>query len=71
MVDFRGTVLMPEAKGQAVVESKRGRTEIEVSIEKLLRAHAIWGRIPDLHAVGDHSGRRAAQYRRSNPERFR
>ena len=36
LVDFKGTVLMPEAKGQAIVESKRGRTEIEVSIEKLL-----------------------------------
>src|ERR1039457_5981643 len=26
LVDFRGTVLMPEAKGEATVESKRGRT---------------------------------------------
>lgn len=25
-IDFRGTVLMPEAKGEATVESKRGRT---------------------------------------------
>src|SRR5437870_3263148 len=25
-VDFRGTVLMPKAKGEATVESKRGRT---------------------------------------------
>jgi hypothetical protein len=35
LVDLRGTVLMPEAKGQATVESKRGRTEIEVAIDKL------------------------------------
>jgi len=35
MVDFRGTVLMPEAKGQAVVESKRGRTEIDLKIDNL------------------------------------
>lgn len=26
-IGFRGTVLMPEAKGEATVESKRGRTE--------------------------------------------
>ena len=26
-IDFRGTVLMPKAKGEALVESKRGRTE--------------------------------------------
>ena len=37
MVDFRGTVLMPEAKGQAIVESKRGRTEIEVSVKNCCR----------------------------------
>jgi outer membrane protein OmpA-like peptidoglycan-associated protein len=35
MVDLRGTVLMPEAKGQATVESKRGRTEIDVAVDKL------------------------------------
>ena len=31
VVDLRGTVLMSEAKGTATVESKRGRTEIEVA----------------------------------------
>ena len=35
-IDFRGTVLMPEAKGEATVESKRGRTEIDVNFERLL-----------------------------------
>lgn len=35
-IDFRGTVLMPEAKGQAIVESKRGRTEIDANFERLL-----------------------------------
>ena len=36
VVDLRGTVLMSEAKGTATVESKRGRTEIEVSVDKLV-----------------------------------
>jgi flagellar motor protein MotB len=35
-IDFRGTVLMPEAKGEATVESKRGRTEIDAAFEHLL-----------------------------------
>jgi outer membrane protein OmpA-like peptidoglycan-associated protein len=35
-IDFKGTVLMPEAKGSAIVESKRGRTEIDASLERML-----------------------------------
>jgi flagellar motor protein MotB len=35
-IDFRGTVLMPEAKGEAIVESKRGRTEIMANFEHVL-----------------------------------
>ncbi|HEX4273908.1 MAG TPA: OmpA family protein [Bryobacteraceae bacterium] len=35
-IDFKGTVLMPEAKGQATVESKRGRTEIDANLEHML-----------------------------------
>ena len=35
-IDFRGTVLMPEAKGEAIVESKRGRTEIIANFEHVL-----------------------------------
>lgn len=34
-IDFRGTVLLPKAKGQAIVESKQGRTEIEAHFEGL------------------------------------
>jgi len=34
-VDFRGTVLMSKAKGEATVESKRGRTEIEASVDNV------------------------------------
>jgi outer membrane protein OmpA-like peptidoglycan-associated protein len=32
-IDFRGTVLMPEGKGIATVESRQGRTEINASLE--------------------------------------
>jgi hypothetical protein len=64
MVDFRGTVLMPEAKGQAVVESKRGRTEIEVSVEKMLPparfgaeylTYTLWAITPEgaPHNIGE------------------
>jgi outer membrane protein OmpA-like peptidoglycan-associated protein len=35
-IDFKGTILMPEAKGTAVVESKRGRTEINANLEHML-----------------------------------
>ncbi len=34
-IDFRGTVLLSEAKGDATVESLRGRTEIDARFEKL------------------------------------
>jgi len=34
-IDFRGTVLLPKARGEAIIESKRGRTEIEAKIENL------------------------------------
>jgi len=37
-IDFRGTVLMPEAKGEATIESKRGRTEIDANFEHMLPA---------------------------------
>ena len=35
MIDFRGTVLLPRAKGEATVESKQGRTEIDANLEGL------------------------------------
>jgi len=34
-IDFNGTVLLPHAKGQATVESKRGRITIDAKIEHL------------------------------------
>ena len=35
-IDFRGTVLLAEGKGDATVESQRGRTEIDAKFEKLV-----------------------------------
>lgn len=35
LIDFRGTVLMPEAKGVAMVESRKGRTEVDAGFERL------------------------------------
>ena len=37
-VDFRGTTLLPEAHGEAKVESKRGYMEIEVEFDELVPA---------------------------------
>src|SRR6202012_2814546 len=34
-IDFRGTVLLPESKGDAAVESKAGRTEIDAHFSHL------------------------------------
>jgi len=34
-IDFRGTVLLSEAKGNAWVESKQGRTEIDANMERM------------------------------------
>src|ERR1700723_4762075 len=35
MIDFRGTVLLPRAKGEALVQSKQGRTDIDAKFENL------------------------------------
>ncbi len=34
-IDFQGTVLLPKAKGDAVVESRQGRTEIDAKFDNL------------------------------------
>lgn len=34
-IDFRGTVLLPSAKGGAMVESRRGRTQIDAKFENM------------------------------------
>src|SRR5579862_2894367 len=35
LIDFRGTVLLPKARGEATVESRQGRTEIDARFENL------------------------------------
>src|SRR5579871_6716575 len=35
-IDFRGTVLLPDAKGEATVQSRRGHTEVEAKLENLV-----------------------------------
>lgn len=42
-IDFKGTVLMPAGKGNATVESRQGRTEIDASFEHL-KASQSYGR---------------------------
>lgn len=58
-IDFRGTVLMPSAKGEAVVESKAGRTEIDAKFERVdaptrygreYLTYVLWAVTPDGHA---------------------
>jgi outer membrane protein OmpA-like peptidoglycan-associated protein len=58
-VDFRGTVLLPHAKGEAVVESKAGRTEINAKFERVQAAsrygpeyltYVLWAITPEGHA---------------------
>src|ERR1700758_5572584 len=34
-IDFQGTVLLPKAKGEAIVESKRGRVSVDAKMEHL------------------------------------
>jgi outer membrane protein OmpA-like peptidoglycan-associated protein len=56
LIDFNGTVLLPHAKGLASVESKQGRTEIDVKFENLTEpgkfgreylTYVLWALTPD------------------------
>jgi flagellar motor protein MotB len=58
-IDFRGTVLMPSAKGEAMVESKSGRTEIDAKFDRVdapsrfgpeYLTYVLWAITPDGHA---------------------
>src|SRR5581483_695497 len=58
-VDFRGTVLLPHAKGDATVESKRGRTEVEAKFDHVppptrfgreYLTYVLWAITPEGHA---------------------
>jgi outer membrane protein OmpA-like peptidoglycan-associated protein len=63
-IDFRGTVLLPRAKGDATVESRRGRTEIEAEIQRLTApqrfgkeylTYVLWAITPEgrPHNIGE------------------
>jgi outer membrane protein OmpA-like peptidoglycan-associated protein len=64
MIDFRGTVLMPKAKGDAVVQSKQGRTAIDAGFQHVTEPSAfgpeyltyvLWALTPDgrPHNLGE------------------
>jgi hypothetical protein len=59
-VDFRGTPLLPKARGEAKVESKKGYTEIEVEFDDLVPAtkfgpeyltYVMWAITPEGRAT--------------------
>jgi outer membrane protein OmpA-like peptidoglycan-associated protein len=63
-IDFRGTVLLPEARGHAWVQSKQGRTEIDASMERMQPSqrfgreyltYVLWAISPEgrPHALGE------------------
>ena len=58
-IDFRGTVLLPQSHGDATVESKKGRTEIDAHLEGLqpptrfgteYLTYVLWAITPQGHA---------------------
>src|SRR5918993_42948 len=59
-VDFRGTALLPEARGEAKVESKQGYIEVEVEFDELIPAtkfgpeyltYVMWAVTPEGRAT--------------------
>lgn len=63
-IDFRGTVLMPKGKGDATVDSKQGRCEIDARFENLdtpqrfgreYLTYVLWALTPDgrPHNIGE------------------
>jgi len=64
MIDFRGTVLLPKGKGEAVVQSKQGRTDIDAHFHNLTDpqgfgleylTYVLWALTPDgrPHNIGE------------------
>ena len=60
LIDFRGTVLLAKAKGEATVESKQGRTEIDARFENLTSpqgfgleymTYVLWAITPEGRAL--------------------
>ena len=60
---------MPNAHGEAKVESKQGYIEIEVEFRNLAGSHAIRRRVSHLRPVGHHSGGPHVQSGRNPPQR--
>lgn len=59
-VDFRGTVLLPRAEGEAKVEVKKGYTEIDANFKRVeppsqfgteFLTYVLWAITPDGHAI--------------------
>ena len=59
-IDFRGTELMPQARGEAAVQSQMGSTKIETRLEHMTAAsqfgpeyitYVLWGITPEGRAV--------------------
>jgi hypothetical protein len=67
-IGFRGTALMPEARGEAKVQSEQGVIKIDAEMEKLGPATQFGRRVFDLCHVGHHSGRPRDERRRSAPQ---
>src|SRR5438105_2783782 len=58
-VDFRGTILLPHAKGEATVESKAGHVEVDAKFERAAApqrfgreylTYVLWAITPEGHA---------------------
>ena len=55
-IDFKGTVLMPFAKGEAKVEGKKGVISVSAKFDKLSPASTVRPAISDLRVVGGDAG---------------
>jgi flagellar motor protein MotB len=58
-IDFAGTVLLPQAKGEAIVECKAGRTEVDAKFSRVAAptqfgleylTYVLWAITPEGHA---------------------
>ena len=75
-IDFKGTGVLPKARGEAKVESKQGYIEIEVEFDNLEAGKQERCGVSYLCAVGNYSrgphfqsGRGAAQWNQEQAER--
>ena len=56
-VDFKGTALLPDAKGDASIESKKGLIDVNAEFEKFKAGKHVRSGISDLRTVGNYAGR--------------